>query len=88
MSDFEDYESVHSADDNKPLSDKALFRSSLEEQTRRLSTCISEMQGKNNRVTFVLDSVVAAEIKKMAQFENVSLSEMSRRLLTEYMNES
>ena len=86
MSDFDDYESAHSANDMGPLSNKQLFKLSITEQARRLSNAIDAMKNKDTKISFILDPSIANEIKKMADFENVSLSEMSRRLLIEYLN--
>ena len=86
MSEFEDYESVQAADERLTIS-KASYRTSLSEQSRRLSNCINAMASQGNRVSFKLDRVIASEVKELAQMEGVSLSEMCSQLLVEYMNE-
>ena len=86
MNDFDEYEDSQAADDVGPLSNKQLFKTSLDNQARRLSNAIDAMKNKNTKISFKLDPSIANEIKKMADFENVSLSEMSRRLLIEYLN--
>ena len=86
MSEFEDYESVSSADERITIS-RSSYRTSLSEQARRLSNVIDAMKSQDNKVSFNLDRSIAAEVKELAQMEGVSLSEMCSQLLVEYMNE-
>ena len=84
--DFDNYESVSSAEERITIS-KASYRTSLSEQSRRLSNCINAMKNSDTRVSFRLDRSVVAEVRELAQMENVSLSEMCNLLLVEYLNE-
>ena len=85
MIEFDDYENTTAADDSKPLNNKELFRTSLEEQSRRLSNVINSMKNKNTEVKFKLDPSIVADVRRMAEFAGISLSAMSRQLLTEYL---
>ena len=86
MSEFEDYESVSSADERITIS-RSSYRTSLSEQARRLSNVIDAMKSQDNKVSFNLDRSIAAEVRELAQMENVSISEMCNLLLIEYLNE-
>ena len=86
MSEFEDYESVSSADERITIS-RSSYRTSLSEQARRLSNVIDAMKSQDNKVSFNLDRSIAAEVRELAQMENVSISEMCNLLLVEYLNE-
>ena len=84
--DFDNYESVSSADERITIS-RSSYRTSLSEQARRLSNVIDSMKNKDNEVRFRLDRSIAAEVRELAQMEGISVSEMCSQLLVEYMNE-
>ena len=85
MSEFEDYESVSSADERLTIS-KTSYRTSLSEQSRRLSNCINAMASQGNRVSFKLDRSIAAEVRELSVLEGVTLSEMCSQILIEYFD--
>ena len=83
--DFDNYESVSSADERLTIS-KTSYKTSLGEQARRLNNCINAMASQGNRVSFKLDRSIAAEVRELSALEGVSLSEMCNQLLIEYFN--
>ena len=85
MSEFEDYESVQAADERLTIS-KSSYRTSLSEQSRRLSNCINAMASQGNRVSFKLDRSIAAEVRELSVLEGVTLSEMCSQILIEYFD--
>ena len=67
------------------FNDNEALQLHLDEYARRLNRAISGMRTKNNRVSFQLDPKIVAQVRELSELENVSISEVASRLLTEYL---
>ena len=82
---FDNIEAAELQDDN------SLTGSDLQAQVAmmadRLSRRIDRVISANNRVMFVLDRDTALRVRQLAQLEDLSLSQMCSRLVTESVAE-